>query len=199
MRTQGLRKFRHVFLDAEGTLYIPKGKRLLWEFWANPSPEAALDFFELDRGVAEALKELRGRVDTLCLVSRNTWPILSAILRKYGIEDCFDAVLLNGDKGKEIGRYLARQGLRKEDSVMVGDMPDLDLFPVLRAGIESILVDRWYNRSVRAERITGIGELPAWLRLADIVEEMKTDRARNTRLDEFDANVAVQRAHSAGS
>ncbi len=178
-------KFRHVFLDAEGTLYVPRGGKLLWEFWANPSPETAVEFFELDEGVLESLLKLREQVDTLCLVSRNPWPILSAILRKYGIDKSFDAIMLNGDKGKNISRYLAKHGFDKTRSVMVGDMPELDLFPVLRAGVEAILIDRWYNRSVVAERIKGLRELPAWLRLADIAEDMERDRARNSTLDDF--------------
>lgn len=183
---QRQRRFKHVFLDAEGTLYVPKGRRLLWEFWANPSPEAAVEFFELDKGVAETLTTLRSQVDTLCLVSRNSWPILSAILQKYGIDKSFDAIMLNGDKGKRIERYLARHGLSKEESVMVGDMPALDLFPVLRAGIDAVLVDRWYNRMVRAERIKGLCDLPAWLRIADIADSMGKNKARMATLDEFE-------------
>jgi len=187
------KRFKHVFLDAEGTLYVPKGKRLLWEFWANPSPEAALEFFELDRDVAQTLKRLRDQVETICLVSRNSWPILSAILHKYGIEGSFDEIMLNGDKGRKIERYLAKHGLNKEDSVMVGDMPELDLFPVLRAGIDAVLVDRWYNRMVKAERIDGLRDLPTWLRMADIVHDMGRDKARIATLDEFpprEVNIA---------
>jgi phosphoglycolate phosphatase-like HAD superfamily hydrolase len=180
-----LRRFKHVFLDAEGTLYVPKGKKSLWEFWADPSPEAAVEFFELDEGVVETLKILRAQVDTLCLVSRNSWPILSAVLQKYGIDKSFDAIILNGDKGRKIERYLAKHGLSKEDAVMVGDMPALDLFPVLKAGIEAVLVDRWYNRMVRAERIKGLSELPAWLRIADIADGMGKNKARIASLDEF--------------
>jgi FMN phosphatase YigB (HAD superfamily) len=179
------RRFKHLFLDAEGTLYVPKGKRLLWEFWAKPSPEAAVKFFELDKGVAETLKRLRDQVETICLVSRNSWPILSAILQAYGIEDCFDAIMLNGDKGKKIEQYLTKHGFSKAESVMVGDMPDLDLFPVLRVGVVSVLVDRWYNRMVRAERISGVAELPTWLKIADIADDLGRERCRNATLDEF--------------
>jgi len=186
-------RFKHVFLDAEGTLYVPKGKRLIWEFWANPSPEAAVEFFELDTGVLEALRTLREQVDTICVVSRNSWPILSAILKKYGIEDFFDDIILNGNKGKKIERYLSRHGMSKAESIMVGDMPELDLFPVLRAGVAALLVDRWYNRSVSAERIKGLSDLPAWLRIADIAESMGKDESRIATLDEF-VNPATIRA-----
>lgn len=185
-----------MFLDAEGTLYVPKGKRLLWEFWANPSPEAAVEFFELDKGVAETLKRLRDQVDTLCLVSRNSWPILSAILQKYGIEKSFDAIILNGDKGKKIERYLMKHGLSKDESVMVGDMPALDIFPVLKAGIDAVLVDRWYNRMVRAERIKGLSDLPAWLRIADIADDMGRNKVRIASLDEFEPQGGQDRAPS---
>lgn len=195
------RRFKHIFLDAEGTLYVPKGNRLLWEFWAHPSPEAAVEFFELDRGVAETLKTLRGQVDTICLVSRNSWPILSAILRKYGIENSFDAIILNGDKGKEIERYLAKHGLKKDESVMFGDMPALDLYPVLKVGIDAVLVDRWYNGMARAERIKGLSELPAWLRIADMADGMGRNNARTASLDEFQHQGDQDRAlsHSAAT
>lgn len=179
------RKFRHVFLDAEGTLYVPKGKRSRWEFWADPTPEAAVDFFELDERVAETLKSLRDQVDTLCIVSRNTEPILRAILRKHNIERCFDDILLNGNKGKMIETYLRKRGLSKSESVMVGDMPTLDLYPVRRVGVDAILVDRHYNRFARAERIKGIKDLPAWLKIADMVEDMKAKAVRIASLDEY--------------
>jgi FMN phosphatase YigB (HAD superfamily) len=179
------RRFKHVFLDAEGTLYVPKGGRSRWVFWADPTPKAALEFFELDDGVYEALHQLRNQVDTLCLVSRNTEDILSALLNKFGIGDCFDKIMLNGDKGKQIERYLYQNGLRKEESLMVGDMPSLDLYPVKRAGIEAVLVDREYNRWAKAERIKGLGDLPSWLKIADLVDDMERNRCRNATLDEF--------------
>lgn len=159
-------------------------------FWADPTPEAALEFFELDDGVYEALHQLRSQVDTLCLVSRNSEDILSALLNKFGIGDCFDKIMLNGDKGKQIERYLYQNGLKKEESLMVGDMPSLDLFPVKRAGIEAVLVDRLYNRWAKAERIKGIRDLPSWLKIADLVEDMERNRSRIATLDEFTGPVA---------
>ncbi|MGQ9588188.1 MAG: HAD family hydrolase [Thermoplasmata archaeon] len=178
-------RYRHIFLDAEGTLYVPKKGRSRWEFWATPSPEAALDFFELDVGVVETLKKLRGQVDSLCLVSRNTDTILSVLMDRFGISHSFDGVMLNGNKGKQIAEYLSRHGFRKENALMVGDMPSLDLYPVKREGVDAILVDREYNRWAKAERIKGIFELPSWLRIADLAEGMNRKRSRNTTLDEF--------------
>jgi phosphoglycolate phosphatase-like HAD superfamily hydrolase len=184
------RKFKHLFLDAEGTLYVPKGGRSRWVFWADPTPEAALEFFELDTGVYEALHQLRGQVDTLCLVSRNTEDILGALLEKFGIRGFFDEIMLNGDKGRQIERYLCRNGFKKEESLMVGDMPGLDLFPVKRAGIEAVLVDRVYNSWAKAERIKGLSDLPSWLKIADLVDDMERNRSRNATLDEFAIPVA---------
>jgi len=175
-------KFKHVFLDAEGTLYVPKDGRSRWEFWADPSPEAALDFFELDTGVLEALVKLRERVDSLCIVSMNREEILDALLDRFDIRDMFDAVLLNGDKGKRIMEYLDAHGFDRSEAVMVGDMPVLDLYPVRAVGVEAILVDRRYNRKAKAERISGIRDLPCWLRMADIAE---APRSRAATLDEF--------------
>ncbi len=69
---------------------------------------------------------------------------------------------------------------------MVGDMPTLDVFPVKRVGIEAVLVDRPYNRWAKSvERISGIVDLPGWLRVADIAEGIELDNRRNSTLDEF--------------
>jgi phosphoglycolate phosphatase-like HAD superfamily hydrolase len=184
---QKVRKFKHVFLDAEGTLYVPKNGKSRWEFWANPSPEAAIEFFELDRGVKESLEQLRSQVDTLCLVSKNPEDILGALLDKFGIRHLFDDIMLNGDKGKQIAQYLSRRGLRRDESVMVGDMPVLDLYPVRRRGIEAILVDRIYNSWAKATRIRGVSDLPSWLKIADLAEEMGVHRAYTASLDDFDS------------
>ncbi|OGS44005.1 MAG: hypothetical protein A3K76_00855 [Euryarchaeota archaeon RBG_13_57_23] len=187
-------KYRHIFLDAEGTLYVPKHGRSRWVFWENPSAEAAVDFFELDKGVRQALEQLRGEVDTVCLVSRNSELILNALLDKFGIRDYFDEIMVNGHKGKKILEYLQKNGFRRDESIMIGDMPSLDIIPVRDCGIEAILVDRPYNRSVVSERITGVRDLPAWLRLADIAD--RPARPRLATLDEFFGAVA-QFAHDA--
>lgn len=179
------RRFRHVFVDAEGTLYVPKNGRSRWEFWTDPSPERALEFFELDEGVKEVLPKIRALADTLCVVSRNSPDILNALLDKFGIRGYFDGILLNGNKGRNISRFLWRRGLMKEDAVMVGDMPRLDVFPVKEHGIEAILVDRVYNRYADAERIGGLKDLPAWLRLADVAEGVGKRSVRMSRLEDF--------------
>jgi len=186
-----------VFLDAEGTIYVPHRGRSTWDFWARPSPELAKDFFRLDEGVAEALRTLRGEVDSLCVVSRNSKPVLDALLDDFGIREFFDEVILNGDKGREISKYLSDRGYDHSEAVMVGDTPALDLYPVRRAGIEAILVDRPYNRGADAERIKGVRELPSWLRIADLVG--KAPGPRNSTLDEFvgDAPGGTKRLISA--
>ena len=182
---QEVRRFKHVFLDAEGTLYVPRNGKSRWEFWANPTPEAAVEFFELDKGVKEALEELRERVDSLCIVSKNPADILDALLVKFGIRHLFDEIMLNENKGRLIANYLYRKGFRREDSVMVGDMPALDLFPVQKMGIEAVLVDRTYNGWVKAERIKGVSELPSWLKIADLAERMVQERPYVASLDDF--------------
>lgn len=178
-------KFKHVFLDAEGTLYVPKDGRSRWEFWADPSPEKALEFFELDQGVYDALVWVRARVETLCLVSLNHSDVLEALMDRFDIKHLFDSVLLNGDKGQRIAEYLDSHGFSRDESVMVGDMPGLDLYPVRAVGVESILVSRSYNRTAKAERIRGIAELPAWLRVADLAEGFVSPRFRAATLDDF--------------
>jgi phosphoglycolate phosphatase-like HAD superfamily hydrolase len=180
-----VRTYKHIFLDAEGTLYVPKNGRSRWEFWADPSPELAERFFELDSGVEEALRKIRKKAQTVVLVSWNSKPVLDALLRKFKLTDFFDCILVNGDKGKRIESYLENRGLRKEDAIMVGDMPSLDLYPLRKAGIDAILVDRDYNWYVKAEKIKGVKELPDWLRIAELAERLEKSKVRNATLDEF--------------
>jgi len=179
------RKFKHIFLDAEGTLYVPSAGKSYWSFWENPSPERALEHFELDKGVAEAIGEIRAEAETLCIASFNREAILDALLDRFGIRGLFDSILLNGDKGVLIDRFLKSRGLERRDAVMVGDMPGLDLSPVRKVGVESILVDRPYNKWAEAERIKGIFELPSWLRIAAIAESELHRSGRVSSLDEF--------------
>jgi phosphoglycolate phosphatase-like HAD superfamily hydrolase len=176
--------FRHIFLDAEGTLYVPKAGRTTWEFWADPSPELARRFFVLDDGVVDSLCALRAISDTLCIASRNSQAILDVLLDDFGIRDFFDEIILNGNKGRQIARYLESRGLRRDQAVMVGDTPVLDIYPVRRRGIEAILVDRPYNRWADAERIKGVWELPSWLRIAEIAAEAPGRSYAHT-LDDF--------------
>ena len=190
-------KYKHVFLDAEGTLYVPKRGRSRWIFWENPSSEAAIDFFELDKGVRQALDQLRNTVDTICVVSRNSESILNALLDEFEIRDYFDEVMVNGHKGRKIEDYLKKNGFSKQESVMVGDMPSLDIVPVKDCGVEAILVDRPYNRSVANERITGVRDLPAWLRLADLADRPR--RPRLASLDEFLDSVMPGAGHAEGA
>lgn len=179
------RKFKHVFLDAEGTIYVPHDGHTQYEFWAGDhTPEQALEFFELDEGAAEAIRELRKNSETLCVVSLNPAPVLEALLRKFGIRHLFDEVMLNGNKGHLIRDYLRKHNLRSDEAIMVGDMPRIDFHPVKKAGVEALLVDRYYNQGVAAERIRGLSDLPAWLRIADLVEEM-SPCPRVKPLDEF--------------
>jgi len=185
MDQERARRFKFVFLDAEGTLYVPKKGKMAWEFWTNPSPEAAVDFFELDIGAREALETLRRQVDTLCVVSRNPEDVLFALFDRFGIRNYFDAIMLNGDKGDHILEFLAKNGLSRRNALMVGDLPRLDLYPARRAGVEAILVDRFYNQGVDAERIKGIRELPTWLKIADLAEEAGSSRSYVSSLDDF--------------
>jgi len=187
-------RFKHIFLDAEGTLYVPRGGRSRWGFWSAPSPERASRFFKLDAGVLQALMSLRDGAETLCVVSMNDERVLNHLLRKFGIASWFDCIMVNGNKGERVSRYLADRGFRKEDALMVGDMPNLDLFPLRDAGIEAILVDRPYNRWARAERIQGLRDLPRWLEGAVTRRVAYGVRGRLTTLDEY-----IRRGDAAGA
>jgi len=174
-----------MFFDAEGTLYVPKGRAKAWEFWSDPSPELAVEFFRLDHGVRESLEHLRRQAETMCVVSWNRGDILDELLEQNGIRDMFDEVMLNEDKGKLIGSFLSRRGLPRESALMVGDTPEMDIYPVERAGIEAVLVDRPYNRDAVAERIGGLRELPAWLSRAGSSDLTAPRSGGDSTLDQF--------------
>jgi len=174
-----------MFFDAEGTLYVPRGRAKAWEFWSNPSPELAVEFFRLDHGVRESLEHLRSHAETMSVVSYNREDVLDELLQQNGIRDMFDEIMLNEDKGKLIRSFLSRRGLPRESALMVGDTPEMDIGPVKRAGIEAVLVDRPYNRRAVAERIRGLSELPAWLSRADSGENVVFHPPRISTLDQF--------------
>jgi FMN phosphatase YigB (HAD superfamily) len=181
----GPRRFVHMFFDAEGTLYVPRGRASASEFWSAPSADHAREFFRLDDGVREALETLRRTADTMCIVSWNKKPILDALLEENAIGHIFDDIMLNGDKGRLIRSFLSRRGVRPDMALMIGDTPELDIHPVRRVGVEAILVDRPYNRGADAERIRGVCELPAWLERTREAGRGRLPPAMNATLDQF--------------
>jgi FMN phosphatase YigB (HAD superfamily) len=134
---------RVVFLDAEGTLYIPKKGRTFDDFWegGEHTLERAMENFELNDGVKETLNELLKMGHELVVVSLHKEELLEDLLIQLGIRKFFAEVLVNGDKGVEMSKYLEEMNIPKENALIVGDKYDIDIEPAKRVGIRGLLLN----------------------------------------------------------
>ena len=150
----------YLFLDAEGTLFLPKEGLSYLDFWAGEHTlERAKDVFELDPATVEVLEKLRKMGITMYVVSKHEEAILPSLLEHFGIRKFFKDVLINGDKGQRIREQAAADGIPLDRCLMVGDMYSLDIAPCLREGIKCYLLDRKYNRKENAPRLKSLREL----------------------------------------
>jgi FMN phosphatase YigB (HAD superfamily) len=133
---------RIVFFDAEGTLYVPKKGRSFDDFWegGEHTLERALENFELNDGVIETLKELLKKRTKLVVVSVHKEDLLPGLLEDLGVREYFADVLVNGDKGDVMMKYLNDNNIPKENAMIVGDKYDIDIEPARRVGIKGLLL-----------------------------------------------------------
>ncbi len=136
-----------VFFDAEGTLYLPKLGHSYREFWegGEPTLERAARIFQLDPDAPGVLRALRRQGVRLVVASKHREALLRSMLIHFGIWHLFDAVLVGDEKGVLVADYLRERGLRKDDAVMIGDRPHLDVHPVEAAGVRAYLLRREHN------------------------------------------------------
>lgn len=154
---------RVLFLDAEGTLWTERPGRTMDEFWQRPTRGRAREVFRLAPGLRDLLRGLKASGCLLVVLSRHDERVLPEILEEFHLSDLFDDVLINGDKGERAAAWLEDHAIDREEAVMVGDREDLDIRPMRRVGIRSLLIDRPYNADVEAERIFALQELPGRL------------------------------------
>lgn len=148
---------QHIFFDAEGTLYVTNEGKDYNDFWnGEHTLERALEFFHLDEGMIEFLTYLKRSGYVLYVVSKHIDELLLGLLEYFGITDFFNEIMINGDKGQRINDYISRRNISPEECVMFGDHFDLDIDPVIRVGVDAILVSREYNRNVDAFRVDRI-------------------------------------------
>jgi len=134
---------KHLFLDAEGTLYVPKDGRTAVEFWLGEHTiERAVRLFKVAEDVAPALQRIQELDIMMHVVSLHKDIILPQLLDELELGNHFEDLLINGDKGIRIRQYAESHGIPLEDCLMVGDRIDLDITPVQNAGIKAILIDR---------------------------------------------------------
>jgi putative hydrolase of the HAD superfamily len=130
-----------LFLEVLG---IPPGKGLvevLYREFTDLGNYAAFD------DARPAMAELHDQGLRLGVVS-NFEPWLDDLLARLGLRDLFDVRVISGVEGIEkpdpaIFRLaLARAGLRAEEVVYVGDIPDFDVMPAAALGMYPVLIDR---------------------------------------------------------
>lgn len=150
----------YLFLDAEGTLFLPKKGLSYLDFWdGERTLDKAKEVFELDPSTIKVLEELKRMGITMYIVSKHEEAVLPSLLEHFGIRKFFKEVLINGDKGLRIKKQAAADGIPLERCLMVGDMYSLDIAPCLREGIKCYLLDRKYNRKENAPRLKSLYEL----------------------------------------
>lgn len=154
---------RVIFFDAEGTLWTPRAGRTMKDFWDGPSLDKAKDVFQVEPGVHDLLARLKQEGHRLVVLSRHREHLLPGILKAFRLVTFFDDILINGDKGDRAAAWLHDRKIPREQALMVGDREDLDITPLKRAGIQALLVDRPYNKHVRAARIRTLDEVRQWL------------------------------------
>jgi putative hydrolase of the HAD superfamily len=122
---------------------------------------------------AQTLASLRAAGLRLGLITNGSVRMQSAKLKCLALEPAFDAVLISDVEGvskpsREIfHRALARLNTKPEDSVFVGDHPELDIFGARAAGMKTVWrLDPAVSRMVEADAIIEeLGELLALLGL----------------------------------
>lgn len=105
----------------------------------------------------------------LGLVS-NFEPWLDGLLTHLGIREAFDVVVISGVEGIEkpdpaiFELALERGGLRPEEAVYVGDVPEFDVVPPVAMGMHAVLIDRRERHAnFEGARVTDLRDLPALL------------------------------------
>lgn len=123
-------------------------------------------------GARETLESLAGRGLRLALVSNVPLPgaLYRAILRRHGLESCFEAFQFSYDSGHRkpspfmLRAALAEIGVPASRAVMVGDRCASDIAAGRAAGVGTIWIESEYADGPSPDRtIRSIGELPASL------------------------------------
>ena len=150
----------HIFFDAEGTLYIPKNNFSYNDFWdGEHTLKRAKKTFKLDNGVKDLLKKLRKANFPMYIVSKHNYELLHNLLSHFKIKYYFTEIFINGNKGKRIKEVIKKKKISKNYCIMIGDIYELDILPVIKIGIKAIIINREYNTHIQAPRINNYNEL----------------------------------------
>jgi len=157
-------RYKHLFLDAEGTLYLPRKGYTARDFWKGEHTiERATEMFEIPDNVISTLAEMRKSGVVMHVVSLHLEGLLAKLLDSLGIGHFFHDLIINGDKGKRIEAYASEHGISRNDCLMVGDRYDLDIAPVHARGIRAILLDREGSNRHPIPPIQSVDELTGFI------------------------------------
>jgi putative hydrolase of the HAD superfamily len=115
----------------------------------------------------ETLERLK-KTHKLILVSNTDSISVSSVIEKYNLAGYFDNIYLSCDLGllksnpKMFEQILEKEGLAKEDAVMIGDSVESDLIAAEKAGIKGVLVDR-QGRREHPNRVASLSEIDKFL------------------------------------
>ncbi len=99
---------------------------------------------QLYEGAAPLLRELKSEGKTLALISSGLRPNLLVMLKKTGIEDCFDLVISGSDvthrkpHPEPLEKAFAHLGSQRDETIMIGDS-EHDLNAAHAAGVDCAL------------------------------------------------------------
>ena len=124
-------------------------------------------------GVAETLKKLKGDYK-LIMVTKGDLMNQEQKLARSGLGDNFQAIEIVSEKdASTYRRIVARQGIKAEETVMIGNSMKSDVLPALEAGLWGIHIPyhiTWAHEhaeppsdSPRFAKLDSITELPGWL------------------------------------
>jgi putative hydrolase of the HAD superfamily len=126
-------------------LYVRFGDPEVWRFYDDVEP---------------VLKELRGRGLRLGVVSN--WDTrLKRIGSGLGLDRLVDFMVISAEVGvrkpdpRIFREALRRAGVRPEEALHVGDLPDEDVEGARRAGVRAVLIDR-QKRITAREGVAGV-------------------------------------------
>jgi putative hydrolase of the HAD superfamily len=124
-------------------------------------------------GVAETLAALKDEF-SLIMVTKGDLMSQEQKLARSGLGDFFDAIEIVSEKdANTYRRIVARQGIRAEEAVMIGNSMKSDVLPALEAGLWGVHIPyhiTWAHEhaeppadSPRFAKLESITELPGWL------------------------------------
>jgi HAD superfamily hydrolase (TIGR01549 family) len=115
----------------------------------------------------EAIDSLKKKYKII-LVSNTDSISVQSVIEKYELAKYFDSVYLSCDLGmlksnpKMFEQILEKEGLEKQDVIMVGDSVESDLVAAEKIGITGVLLDR-NNRREHPNKIASLKEIEKFL------------------------------------